>query len=159
MGIVAPQQRIASALVVCFGPFGAVSQHARDRGVCRQSIYREAAWVEARVDGSAGQEERERLQQENRELQQRVAQLQQHLEQAVLLDQDKQEEFATVGQAIGVSLSDAHTLLEVLLPGQIASVATLGRWTQAAGRKAGALLEVLDAWARPRVQQAVADEI
>jgi hypothetical protein len=159
MGMVAPQQRIASAFVVCFGPFGAVSQHARDRGVCRQSIYREAAWVEARVDGSAWQREIERLQQENGRLQQRLAELQQHLDQAVLLNQDKQAEFATVGQAIGVSLSDAHTLLDVLLPGKIPSVAKMGRWTQAAGHKAGVLLEVLDEWARPRIRQAVADEI
>jgi hypothetical protein len=50
-------------------------------------------------------------------------------------------------------------LLEVLLPGKIVSVATLGRCTQAAGQKASALLEVLDEWARPRVRQAVADEI
>jgi hypothetical protein len=159
MGMVAAQQRFASAFVVCFGPFGAVSQRARDRGVSRQTIYREAAWVETRVDGSAWQEQIERLRRENGQLQQRLAQLQHHLEQAVILDRDKQEEFATVGQAIGVSLSDARTLLDVLLPGQIASVAQLGRCTQAAGRRAGELLEVLDEWARPLVRQAVADEI
>jgi hypothetical protein len=159
MGMVAPQQRIASAFLVCFGAFGAVSQRARDRGVCRQSIYREAAWVEARVEGSAWQEEIERLRQENGELQQRIAELQQHLERAVVLDQDKQAEFATVGQAIGVSLSDAHTLLDVLCPGKIPSVATLGRWTQAAGQKAASLLAVLDEWTRPCVRQAMADEI
>jgi hypothetical protein len=64
-----------------------------------------------------------------------------------------------VGQAIGVSLPDARTLLEVLLPGKIPSVATLGRWTQAAGQKAASLLAVLDEYTRPRVQQVVADEI
>jgi hypothetical protein len=159
MGMVAPQQRIASAFVVCFGAFGAVSQHARQRGVCRQQIYREATWVESRVDGSAWQPEIDQLRQENRLLQQRLAEVQQRLEQAVVLDEDKQAEFAAVGQAIGVSLPEIHTLLDVLLPGKIPSVATLGRWTQAAGQKAGPLLAVLDDWTRPRVRQAVADEI
>jgi hypothetical protein len=159
MGMVAPEQRIASALVVYLGAFGAVSQQARERGVCRQRVYREAAWVGARVDGSAWQREIERLREENRTLQQRVTELQGQVEQAVVLDQNKQAEFASVGQAIGVSLPEARILLEVLLPGRIPSVATLGRWTQAAGQKAGPLLAVLDEWARPRVRQAVADEI
>jgi hypothetical protein len=85
--------------------------------------------------------------------------LQHRLGQAVVLDADKQAEFATVGQARGVSLPDVHALLATLLPGQAASVATLGRWTQAAGRKAGALLAVLAPLAQARVRQAVADEI
>jgi hypothetical protein len=38
-------------------------------------------------------------------------------------------------------------------------VATLGRATLGAGQRAGALLEVLDEAARPRVEQAAADEI
>ena len=36
MGMVAPQQRIASAFVVFCGSYGAVLEHARQRGVCRQ---------------------------------------------------------------------------------------------------------------------------
>jgi hypothetical protein len=60
---------------------------------------------------------------------------------------------------LGVSLNDLHTLLDVLLPGQIPSRAKLGRWTKAAGERAGALLEVLDEYARPLVTQALADEI
>jgi hypothetical protein len=159
MGMVARPQRIASAFVVSFGGFGAVSEHARQRGICRQRVYREAAWVEGRVDGSAWQPEIDRLRQENRLQQQRLTELQQRLDQAVVLDQDKQAELATVGQAIGVSLPDIHTLLKVLLPGNIPSVAMLGRWTQAAGQKAGSLLAVLDEYARPKVRQAVADEI
>jgi hypothetical protein len=159
MGMVAPQQRIASAWVVCFGPFGAVTEHARQRGVCRQQIYREADWVESRVDGSLWQPEIDRLRKDNDQLQQRLQETQQRLELAVVLDDDKQAEFATVGQAIGVSLPELRTLLEVLLPGQAPSVAKLGRWTQAMGQKAGALLSVLDELTRPLVRQALADEI
>jgi hypothetical protein len=159
MGMVAPQQGIASAFVVGFGPFGAVSQHARQRGVCRQRVYREAAWVESRVDGSAWQAERDRLRQENRVLRERLREAEQRLEQAVVLDPDKQAEVAAVGQAIGVSLPEVRTLLDVLLPGKIPSVAKLGRWTQASGQKAAPLLAVLDEFTRPKVRQAVADEI
>src|SRR6266478_3830626 len=58
---------------------------------------------------------------------------------------------------MGVSLPELKTLLEVL--GGAPSVATLGRWTQEAGKKSAALLEVLDELTRPCVQQVVADEI
>jgi len=159
MGMVAPEQRIASAFVVCSGAFGSVSQQARERGISRQQIYRECAWVTARVDGSAWQPEIDRLRCENQALREQLTEAQQRLEQAVVLDQEKQAEFASVGQAIGVSLPEANTLLDVLLPGKIPSVATLGRWTQAAGKKAGPLLAVLDEWTRPHVRQALADEI
>jgi hypothetical protein len=159
MGMVATDQRIASTFVVCFGSFGAVTQHARERGVCRQRIYREAAWVERRVDNSFWQLQIDQLRQDKHLLQQRLTETEQRLEQAVVLDEEKQAEFAAVGQAIGVSLPDIHTLLDVLLSGKIPSVATLGRWTQAASQKAGALLAVLDKPARSRARQAVADEI
>lgn len=159
MGMVAPRQGIASAFVVRCGHFGAVSEHARRRGVCRQRVYREAAWAESRVDGSAWQPEVDRLRQENRRLAGRLREAERRLRQAVVLDEDKQAEFATVGQAVGVSLPEVRTLLEVLLPGQTPSVATLGRWTQAVARKVGPLLSVLDEFSRPRVRQAVADEI
>jgi hypothetical protein len=159
MGMVATEQRIASAFVVCFGTFGAISQHARERGVCRQRLYREAAWVESRVDSSAWQPQIDQLRQDNHLLQQRLQEAEERLEQAVVLDEEKQVEFAAVGQAIGVSLPEIRTLLEVLLPGKIPSVATLGRWTQAVSQKAGPLLAVLDEFTRPKVRQAVADEI
>lgn len=159
MSIVVTQQRLASAFVVCFGPFGAVTHQARQRGVSRQQVYREAVWVDRHLDGSAWQPELERLRQENHLLQQRLQQAEQRLAQAVVLDAEKQAEFAAVSQAIGVSLPEVRILLDVLLPGQIPSVATLGRRTQAIGQQAGPLLAVLDEFSRPRVRQAVADEI
>jgi hypothetical protein len=159
MGMVAPEQRIASAFVVYFGPFGAVSQHARQRGICRQRVYREAAWLASRIDDATYQSEIDRLRQENYLLQERLKEAEQRLERAVVLDEDKQAEFATVGQAIGVSLPEVRVLLDVLLPGKIPSVATLGRWTQAMGRKAGPLLAVFDEFTHPQVRQAVVDEI
>jgi hypothetical protein len=88
-----------------------------------------------------------------------VAELEARLAQAVVLDRDKQAEVACVGQALGISLPELHTLLAVLRPGQVAPVATLGRWTKAAGKRAGALLAVFDEVTRTRVQQIAADEI
>ena len=46
MGMVAPQQRIASAYFVVFGKYGDVSRYAEERGVCRQWVYREANWLQ-----------------------------------------------------------------------------------------------------------------
>jgi hypothetical protein len=85
--------------------------------------------------------------------------LQRRLDHAVVLDPDCQAEFAATAQAEGVSLPVARRLLQVVLRQRTPSVAKLGRWTQAAGTRSGALLEVLDASSRPRVRQAVADEI
>ena len=49
MGMVAPQQRIASAFVVIFGQHGSVTQYAEERGICRQWVYREADWLQNRL--------------------------------------------------------------------------------------------------------------
>ena len=133
MGMVAPQQRMASAFVVFCGPYGAVGEHARQRGVCRQWVYREAAWVDARVKGTVWQTKIDQLQQDQAALRQRLAELEKRQAHAVILDEDKQAELACVAQAIGVSLSEVQTLLQVLLPEHTPSVATLGRWTKEAG--------------------------
>lgn len=159
MSMVALSQRIASAFVVHCGEYGAVTRSAYQRGVCRQTVYRESATVVAALERTVLQQEIGRLRQRVRELTQHQVELDQRLNQAVILDREKQVEFATTCQAIGVSLPEAHILLNVLLPGKIPSVPTLGRCTQAGGQKAGPLLAVLDAWSRLRVRQAVADEI
>ena len=78
---------------------------------------------------------------------------------AVVVAEEKQTEFAGVGQSCGVTLSQCHTLLDVLIPGKPLSTASLGRRTQALGEKAGPLLEVLDEYARQGVRDAAADEI
>src|SRR5437667_343774 len=129
MGMVAPPQRIASAFTVIFGNYGDVSRFAQERGVCRQWVYQEAAWVLATLAGTPWRQAIATLQQQVRQAQQRIAELECCLQQAVVLDRAKQSEVASVAQAIGVSLPEVHTLLEVLCPGQIASVARLRRWT------------------------------
>src|SRR5205085_6205431 len=78
---------------------------------------------------------------------------------AVVLDQDRQAEFAAAAQAAGVSLPVARRLLQVVLRQRTPSVAKLGRWTKAAAQRSAALLQVLDEHTRPCVRQAVPDEI
>jgi hypothetical protein len=157
MSMVAPQQPIASAFFVVHGHYGDVSRYAQQRGVCRQRVYREAAWLQDSL--TAPPQELERLRVEVRQLRQHKTELEQRLAQAVVLDEDKQAEVASVGQARGVTLRDCRALLAILAPGKVLSVASLGRRTQAAGEKAGLLLAVLDEVAGARVREAAADEI
>jgi len=159
MGMVAPQQRIASAFTVVFGRYGDVGRYAAERGICRQSVYRESAWVLATLEGRGWPQQIADLRQQLRQAQQRLAEQEAQLAQAVVLDRDKQAELACTAQALGISLPEVQILLEVLRPGHSPSVATLGRWTQAAGAKSSALLTVLDDYARASVRQACADEI
>ena len=157
MGMVAPQQRIASAYFVIFGQYGDVTRYAEQRGICRQWVYREATALQQTLAEQS--QTILQLQARVRELEQQHARLHEHLRLAVVLDADKQAQFASVGQGCGVSLPACWQLLEVLIPGQQASVATLGRATQAAGKKAGELLPILDAWGQARVREVAADEI
>src|ERR1700686_2386355 len=152
MGMVAPQQRIASAFVVIFGQHGRVTQYAQERGVCRQWVYREADWVQKRL---GDHEEIRRLREQVRELTEQNVAFEHRLAKSVVIDEEKQAELASVGQAIGVSLTACWLMLEVLIPGQQQSVPTLGRRTQAAGKRAGELLAVLDEQTRPLARELV----
>jgi hypothetical protein len=157
MSMVVLQPRIASAFFVLHGRYGDVTRYAQQRGVCRQSIYNEAAALQKAL--AHAQHEKEQQRQQLQQTQQQVTQLTARLAQAVILDAQKQQELACVGQARGVTLRDCRELLEVLIPGQALSVAELGRRTHAAGKKAGALLAVLDDVARQKTAEAAADEI
>jgi hypothetical protein len=152
-------QPIASAFVVLFGKHGEIAKEARERGQSRQAVYREAAQVIDAVGHDAAQAKIAELEQTVAEPQARIQALEERLARAVELTPEKQHEFAAVSQAEGVSLSVARRQLAVVLPPQVPSVATLGRATQDAGEQAGALLEVIDEYTRPKVQQLTADEI
>src|SRR5712691_6751717 len=157
MGMVAPQQRIASAYFVVFGKYGDVSRYAEERGVCRQWVYREADWL--RNSLATSREKIDALEQRIRELEQQQAALEQRLTLSVELDEEKQAQLAAVGQANGVSLPIVWLFLDVLISGKQLSVASLGRRTKALGKKSGELLAVLDEFARAQARQAAADEL
>lgn len=157
MAIVVAPQPLVSAYVVFFGQHGQVTRYAQQCGVSRQVVYRQAAALHQRLQDS--QHTIAALQQQLQDLRQHLAVLEQRLQTAVLLDEDKQAEFASLAQARGVSLLDCWELLQVLLPGRTLSRATLGRRTQALAQQAGRLLAVLDERTRPKVQDVLADEI
>jgi hypothetical protein len=153
-------QRIASAFAVLSGQYGAVTKLAKDREQSRQSLYREAERVAEAVDGAAAQARIDELQRQLAEQRAEVQALRERLKRTVEITPDTQEEFATVAQAEGVSLSVARRLLHVMTgPRRSRGVATLGRATLEAGKHAGPLLEVLDEAARLKVKQGTADEI
>lgn len=155
MARIADANQFASAHVVFFGKYGDVSRYAHERGVCRQRVYREAHRVE---DLQHERQRRLQLQQEVDRLRLDHAELQRQLASAVVVDDDKQSEFASVGQALGVSLPNCRELLSVLISKPL-SVATLGRRTHEAGAKAGELLAVFDEYTREQVREVAADEI
>src|SRR5512135_2544684 len=107
-------QRVASAFAVLGGRYGDVTQMARDREQSRQSLYREAEQVADAVDGAAAQARIDELQQQLAQRQAEVQALQDRLKRAVEITPDKQDEFAAVAQAEGVSLSAARRLLRVV---------------------------------------------
>src|SRR3954468_13343004 len=153
-------QRVASAFAVLCGRYGDVTEMAKVRERSRQSLYREAEQVVESVDGTEAQARIDELKRHLDERQAEVNALRERLKHAVEITPDEQHEFATIAQAEGVSLSVARRLLRVMTgPRRSQAVATLGRATIEAGKKAGPLLRVLDEAARPKVKQGTADEI
>jgi hypothetical protein len=159
VSILAAVPQIASAASVLFGPQGAVTRHAAQRGVPRQTLYRETDAVLRALDPRPHEEEIMHLRQQLADLHAQCQQWQRRLAVAVVVDRDKQAEFAATGQAVGVSLTAVHALLRVILGAAAPSRAELGRCSRAAGRQAGALLGVLDRHSRGRACQVAADEI
>jgi hypothetical protein len=159
MCILSVPQRVASAAAVFCGRYGDVTRLAHQRGVFRQTLYREAHAVARALDPEpvppAQADWRQRLAQAQAE----QTRLRQQLAQATVLDDAKQAAFASTAQALGVSLSASRALLAVLMGKAAPSVARLGRRARQAGRRAGAARAVLDAYARPRAKQVAADEI
>jgi len=152
-------QRIACAAATLFGRYGAVTRIAHEHGLCRQSVYRQTDAVLDGLDAQIHHQETLLLRQQLEQALRRCDDLQRRLEDAIILDQDCQAEFAATAQAIGVSLPAAHRLLHVILRERSPSVAKLGRLTKAAAQRSAALLPILDEHTRPRVRQAAADEI
>ena len=152
-------QRLASAWAVCFGKYGEVTRQAEAREQSRQALYREASQV---VEAISGQKSRARIGELERSealLTRQVHELEERLGRAVEITPDLQAQYASTAQALGVSLAVARDLLAVFLKEQTPSVATLGRQTRQAAKKAAEVLQVVDALVRPRIEQAVPDEI
>jgi hypothetical protein len=159
MATLSPPAPLASAAVVFFGSYGTVSALAAQRGVHRQTLYREAYAAAQAVLGTEHRRQLEDLRGGLADLQARLEQAQRRLATAVLLEEDQQAEFVATAQALGVSLTATHRLLRVVLGAATPSRAALGRHARAAGHRAAAALRVLDACSCGRAQQIAADEI
>jgi hypothetical protein len=137
---------------------GAVTRRAEEAECSRQTIYAQARRLVEQA--TERDREREALRVEVARLQQEREELQQRLRSAVVVGTEALERFAVVSQAMGVSLRQAEELLGTLLPAErVPDHATLGRWTEAAGRRAGEVLAVLDPLCAPAVQALCIDEI
>ncbi len=99
MGMVAISPRIASAFFVFYGRHGDVTLHAQDRDISRQRVYREADAVALAVDGAVGRARHEELASQLAAVRQQIAILEERLRQAVVIDRDRQAEFASVGDS------------------------------------------------------------
>jgi hypothetical protein len=164
-----PQLRIANAAAVLDGPHGDVTRRAQQQGLSRQALYRDAQRLLQSLQDHDHPPQLQPLREQLDSLRNHLAQLQAWLDNAVVLDEDALAAFVSTAQAEGVSLPVARRLLTTLLAQssalasarkrRVPSVAQLGRWSQATARHATAMLEVLDAFSRPRVEQAANDEI
>jgi hypothetical protein len=159
MCMVPPLDRLASASAVFLGQHGDITEHAQQRGISRQCLYRQADSALRDLDGSQHQQQLAQLQEQVAQLQARVQLLQDELRHAVVVTADLQAQFASTAQAEGVSLPVARRLLQVFQRDQTPSVAQLGRFSRQAGLRSGPLLKVFDEYARPLAHQGAGDEI
>jgi hypothetical protein len=153
--------RLGNAYAALLGKQGHVSQQARDAGCSRQTVYDHAALVQQAVaDAQLPGPNREQLLHEAAQLRAENQQLWEWLEQTIDCPETKQQQFVVTASAMGLSLTQALTLLAILLPAnRLPSRATLGRWVNASARQARRLLAVLDAACRPLVVCLCLDEI
>jgi hypothetical protein len=151
--------RVARAAAVFCGRHGDVTRLAQGRGVFRQTLSREARAVARALDRDHANAARADLRQRLAQAQAELACLKRWGRHATVVDLDKQAEFASTAQALGVSLSAARALLTVLVGKAAPSVARLGRLSQQAGRRASAAPAVLGEYARAGAKQVAADEI
>ena len=149
---------LRNAASVFVGRYGAVTEQARQASCSRQTVYDHAQQLRQRVE--EGDARLEQAQAEIRSLREDRQGLLAQLQQSVTIDKQALERFAVSSQAIGISLRQAEELLGKLLPAErVPDHATMGRWTVAAGRRAGAVLAVLDPLCVPAVQTLCVDEI
>lgn len=149
---------IRNAAAALCGRHGAVTTRAEQAECSRQTVYDHARRLLEQI--SARDQEQQTLRMEAAQLKAERELLQQRLRQSVPIGAEELERFAVVSQAMGVSLRQAEELLRTLLPAErVPDHATMGRWTEAAGRRAGEVLAVLDPLCTSAVKSLCVDEI
>jgi hypothetical protein len=152
---------IGNAAAVLCGRRGSVTTQARQVGCSRQAAYYHAERVEQAVtDAQQAGPPRSDLLRALATLREENRQLWQELERAVDFPVTKQQHFATLAAALGLSLTQTQTLFAVLLPPDARpSRATLGRWVEAAAGQASRVIQKLDEACQPQVAELCLDEI
>jgi hypothetical protein len=152
---------IANAAACLSGAYGDVTRQADAARCSRQAVYDHAQKVQDAVLAEhAGGPTHDELIRENQHLRQENARLWDWLAQTVEFPASKQQQFTVTAAAMGLSLNQVLTLLDLILgtrarPGR----GTLGRWVQAAGIAAGRVLKHLDRQCRALVLVGCLDEI
>jgi len=152
---------IGNAAAVLRHRRGSVTAWTREVGCSRQAAYDHARRVEQAVTKEQqGGPARSDLLRLLAEMRAENRQLWRELEHAVDLPVAKQQHFATLAAALGLSLNQTERLFEVLLPPDARpSRATIGRWVEAAALQAGRVLQTLDETCQARVTELCLDEI
>jgi hypothetical protein len=149
---------IRNAAAALCGRHGAVTDRAQQADCSRQTVYDHARRLVGQV--AERDPEHDALRAEADRLKAERDELRRQLQQAVRIGAEQLQRFAVTSQALGVSLRQAEELLGTLLPAErVPDHATLGRWTEAAGRRAREVLSVLDPLCAPAVQTLCVDEI
>lgn len=149
---------IRNAAAALCGRHGAVTERAEQAGCSRQTVYDHGRQVVERLQER--DQELDTLRAEVARVQAERDELRHLQQQSVVIGAEELERFAVAGQAMGVSLRQAEELLGTLLPAErVPDHATLGRWTEAAGRRAGEVLAAVDPLCAPAVRTLCADEI
>jgi hypothetical protein len=151
---------ILNAAAVVSRRHGAVTQQAEQSGCSRETVYEHARKIEQRLAAEPAAEIVAELRAENQRLHEVIAGLKRAAEGRVLIDKDKQRQFATTAFAMGVSLRQVEDLIGVLLPAEeVPDHSTLGRWVADEAQRAGAILAALDPACVGRVETLALDEI
>ena len=152
---------IANAAAGLAGNYGQVTQQADRAGCSRQTVYDHTLKVQAAVEAEhSGGPTRAELIEENQRLRRENEQLWAWLFQTIDFSRDKVWQFAITAAAMGLSLNQILVLLALLLgthacPGR----STVHRRIQAAGRRAGAVLKILDRRCKALILVGCLDEI
>lgn len=149
---------IRNAAAVISQRHGAVSEQAQQAGCSRQTVYDHGRKLPERLAES--DRRIDELQAEVRRLREEGQHLQERLDKSVEIGTEALRRFAVTAQAIGISLRQIEELLGTLLPSErVPDHATLGRWTKAAGERAGEVLAVLDPLSATAARTLCVDEI
>src|SRR3982751_2327757 len=152
---------IANAAACLCGPHGAVTAQARSAGCSRQAAYDHAHKVHAAVEAEhVVGPTRQQLLDQVQALRHENTQLWAWLEQTVDFPAAKRQEFTVTAAAMGLSLNQIGVLLPVVrgaAPGP--SRSPVHRVVQAAARRAGRVLKVLDGQCHALILVGCLDEI